>query len=171
MNLGEHVEAIRRQLVLAAQAGGEDLRASAERLLAPLEAAVRLAMLDALSEAVEEISAEMAPDSVELRMRGRDLDFVLTRQASRADDLDSGPLSPWRPSDAGSEGDEGGLARINLRMPEQLKAKVEAAASEEGLSANAWLVRAAAAGLRRVEQARRPEHGRSRGQHYEGWAR
>ena len=40
-------------------------------------------------------------------------------------------------------------ARINLRLPEQLKARVEEAAGRERLSVNAWLVRAAAAALAR----------------------
>ena len=40
--------------------------------------------------------------------------------------------------------EEGAMSRINLRMPERLKARVEAAAAGEGLSVNAWLVRASA---------------------------
>ena len=43
--------------------------------------------------------------------------------------------------------DEGGSARINLRMPDTLKARVEAAALREGRSVNSWLVRAATAAL------------------------
>ena len=39
------------------------------------------------------------------------------------------------------------MARINLRLPEQLKAAAEQAAARERLSVNAWLVRAAAAAV------------------------
>jgi hypothetical protein len=42
------------------------------------------------------------------------------------------------------EGDEGTMSRINLRMPDLLKARIKHAAGREGLSVNAWLVRAAA---------------------------
>ena len=61
--------------------------------------------------------------------------------------------SARRPDDApppSVEGDDA-ISRINLRMPEHLKARVELAADAESLSVNAWLVRAAAARLERRE--------------------
>jgi hypothetical protein len=39
------------------------------------------------------------------------------------------------------------MVRINLRLPEHLKSRVEESASRAGLSVNAWLVRAATAAL------------------------
>ena len=44
MDLRPYIESIHRQLAAAAETGGEDARALAERLAAPLEAAVRLAL-------------------------------------------------------------------------------------------------------------------------------
>ena len=58
------------ELAVAAEAGGEDARALAERLTAPLEPAVRLILLDALSAAADEITRDLAPGSVEVRLRG-----------------------------------------------------------------------------------------------------
>ena len=58
--------------------GGDDARALAERLTAPLESAIRLMLLDALSAAADEITRELAPGSVELRLRGGEPDFVVT---------------------------------------------------------------------------------------------
>ena len=78
MNLELYVENINRQLAIAAEAGGDEARALAERLVAPLEAAIRLTLQDALAAAVEEITTELAPGSVELRLRGRDPEFVVT---------------------------------------------------------------------------------------------
>src|SRR4249920_1079692 len=78
MDLGPYVESIHRQLEVAASAGGDEARALAERLAAPLDAAIRLALQDALSAATEEITTELAPGSVELRLRGRDPEFVVT---------------------------------------------------------------------------------------------
>src|SRR5487761_1519056 len=78
MDLRPYVETIHRQLSLAAEAGGEESRALAERLVAPLEAALRLALQDVLAVAAEEITCELAPGSVELRLRGRDPEFVVT---------------------------------------------------------------------------------------------
>ena len=70
MELSEYVESIHRHYAAAADAGGDETRAVAERLFAPLDAAIRLALQDALAAAAEEITTELAPGSVELRLRG-----------------------------------------------------------------------------------------------------
>src|SRR6476469_777706 len=116
MDLTQYVEKLRRDLAVAADAGGEDARALAERLTAPLESAVRLTLLDALSAAADEITRELAPGSVELRLRSGEPDFVVT--PAPADE----PVEP-PPDDAAPalpDGDEAATARINLRLPEQL---------------------------------------------------
>jgi hypothetical protein len=179
MNLTLYVEDIHRQLVTAAEAGGDDARTLAERLVAPLDSAIRLALQDALAAAADEITCELAPGSVELRIRGRDPEFVVTLPPAdlpeggaelAPPDEASGPLSPV--TSPGGEADEGGMARINLRMPDQLKGRVEAAAGSEGLSVNAWLVRAAAAALQRSEPPRSSQaRAHVGGQRYTGWAR
>src|ERR1700730_12227335 len=78
MDLTLYVNTLREELAVAAEAGGEDARARAERLTAPLESAVRLALLDALSAAADEITRDLAPGSVDLRPRGREPSFVVT---------------------------------------------------------------------------------------------
>ena len=78
MDLTPYVENLRRELAVAAEAGGEDARALAERLTAPLESAIRLMLLDALSAAADEITRELAPGSVELRLRAGEPEFVVT---------------------------------------------------------------------------------------------
>ena len=164
MDLTPHVEHIRRQLAVAAEAGGEDARALADRLTAPLESAVRLTLLDALSAAAEEITGELAPGSVELRLRGGEPEFVVA--AAPVDE----PAAEAAP---GPEPDEPATARINLRLPEQLKAGIEQAAARERLSVNAWLVRVAAAALTGAgpdTPGPRPRRGRI-GQSYTGWVR
>jgi hypothetical protein len=172
MNLRLYIEDLQRQLAVAADAGGEDARALAERLVAPLDAAIRLTLQDALAAAAEEITTELAPGSVELRLRGRDPEFVVTPPPAdpSADDLAEDPDD--RPP-AVPEGDEGSMSRINLRMPDHLKARIEQAAASEGLSVNAWLVRAAAAALERTSPSRRPERRAASlgAQRYTGWAR
>src|SRR5919204_513647 len=114
MDLTPYVENLRRELAVAADAGGEDARALAERLTAPLASAIRLTLLDALSEAADEITRELAPGSVELRLRASEPGFVVT--PAPADE----PLeAPAEEPPAAPEGDEGATARINLRLPEQ----------------------------------------------------
>src|SRR5215217_6013239 len=78
MELTSYVETLRRDLAVAAESGGEDARALAERLTAPLEASIRLMLLDALSAAADEITRELAPGSVELRLRGGEPEFVVS---------------------------------------------------------------------------------------------
>ncbi len=181
MQLDQYVESIRRQLEVAAEAGGDEARALAERLLAPLEAAIRLAVQDALAEAAEEITLELAPGSVELRLRGREPEFVVTLppadlSAEEDREADDAATGVWlsRRTDArdGTEGDDDAVARINLRLPERLKARVEQAAADEGLSVNAWLVRATASAVERSDPIRRRERRTPSGtQRYQGWAR
>src|SRR5215213_1996717 len=78
MDLTPYVENLRRELAVAADAGGEDARALAERLTAPLESAIRLMLLDALSAAADDVTRELAPGSVELRLRGGEPEFVVS---------------------------------------------------------------------------------------------
>src|SRR5215467_7408500 len=78
MDLTPYVSNLRQELATAADAGGDDARALAERLTAPLESAVRLVLLDALSAAAAEITRDLAPGSVDLRLRGREPSFVVT---------------------------------------------------------------------------------------------
>ncbi|HET7518597.1 MAG TPA: toxin-antitoxin system HicB family antitoxin [Actinomycetes bacterium] len=173
MNLDLYVENLTRQLAVAAEPGGEEARALAERLVAPLEAAIRLTLQDALAAAADEITTELAPGSVELRLRGRSPEFVVTAPPGEpsADEPDDA-AGERPPVVVPPEGDEGAMSRINLRMPEHLKARVERAAAGEGQSVNAWLVRAAAAALERGGPSRRPERRPSTGgQRYTGWAR
>jgi hypothetical protein len=169
MDLTPYVENLRRDLAVAADAGGEDARALAERLVAPLEPALRLMLLDALSAAADEITCELAPGSVELRLRSGEPDFVVTPAPA---DEPSEPTAEPAPALAPTEGDEGATARINLRLPEQIKTGVEQAASRERLSVNAWLVRVAAAALARDDPERRPpQRGGRIGEAYSGWVR
>ena len=159
-----YVENLRRELAVAAEAGGEDSRALAERLTAPLESAIRLMLLDALSAAADEITRELAPGRVELRLHAGEPDFVVT--PAPADE----PVEPA--ADALAPADGGAIARINLRLPERLKAGVEQAANRERLSVNAWLVRVAAAALAHDDSDRRPrQRGGRMGQAYTGWVR
>jgi hypothetical protein len=140
MHLAPYVSELHRQLAAAAGAQGEEGRAQAERLAPALDASARLMLLDALSAAAGEITAELAPGSVDLRLRGGEPEWVVTPPPA---DADTGPAgtADW----AGA--DEGATARINLRVPDGLKSRVEEAAGAAGLSVNAWLVRAIGAAV------------------------
>jgi hypothetical protein len=168
MDLTRYVDDLRRGLAIAAEAGGEEARALAERLTAPLESAVRLMLLDALSAAADEVTRELAPGSVELRLRSGEPDFVVTPPP----DAPAESLEPAVDTAPVPEADDGATARINLRLPEGLKAGVEQAAARERLSVNAWMVRAAATALAQEAGGRRSrQRGGGPGQSYTGWVR
>jgi hypothetical protein len=138
MDLTLYLQDIHRQLETAAEAGGDEARAVAERLLAPLEAAIRLALQDVLAAAAEEITVELAPGSVELRLRGRDPEFVVTPPpVGSEDDLTEGDdVAPggWPSRGASAEGDEGAISRINLRLPEHSRPDRRGGSAEDSPS-------------------------------------
>ncbi|KAF0650881.1 MULTISPECIES: toxin-antitoxin system HicB family antitoxin [Streptomyces] len=177
MDLTPYVDSLRRELAVAAEAGGDEARELAERLTAPLESATRLTMLHVLSAAMDEITRELAPGSVDVRLRGLDPDFVVTpppgggAPAEPAEAAEAAePLAAATPPAV--EGEEGGAtARVNLRLPAHLKARAEEAASREGLSVNAWLVRAVSAAVDGGARPRPPERTRNVGQSFTGWVR
>src|SRR5438128_10357876 len=132
MDLRLYVNNIHRQLMVAAEAGGDDARALAERLVAPLDAAIRLTLQDVLAAATEEITTDLAPGSVELRLRGRDPEFVVTPPPADTGADTSSEHSDYAPdpvSPVGTAHDDGAMWRIQLRMPGQRKGGIEAAPS------------------------------------------
>jgi HicB family len=141
MDITEFAEALRRDLMTAAEAGTDEIRAAAERLSMALGPAVRLTLMDALSQAAAEITNELHGTSVEVRLKGREPVFVVAGHGA-----DAAPAAPEEPvedtDDLGfEEGDT--VARITLRLPESLKARAEELAGKRGQSLNTWLVNAA----------------------------
>jgi hypothetical protein len=194
MDLTPYVDSLRRELTTAAEAGGEEARALAERLTGSLESAARLALLEALSAAAEEITRELAPGSVDVRLRGREPDFMVTPPPaaepygpyeSYEEEADAAKARPSAPSAQAlppPDAEEGGTSRISLRIPEHLKPRVEEAAASEGLSVNAWLVRAISAALesddpggrtgrRSTRRTTERSSGWQPGRRYTGWVR
>jgi hypothetical protein len=177
MNVDVHLLALTRQLADAAALGGDEMVELAERLALPLQSAARLVLQDALSEAMQEVTLELAPGSAEMRLRGRDIDFVVTRPSgspAAVDGDDVAMASSAGADDGASEPpSEAGTARISFRPPDWLKAQIEAAAEREGLSVNAFLVRTLTAALRPTLQKPAPTdlgtpQGRS-GSRLDGW--
>ncbi|GAA1366781.1 toxin-antitoxin system HicB family antitoxin [Streptomyces beijiangensis] len=172
MDLTPYIDKLRRELAVAAEAGGDEARELAERLTAPLGSATRLAMLNVLSAATDEITRELAPGSVDVRLRGLDPDFVVTLPPTDGGAREEpAPPTESLKTSAPADGDEGGTARVNLRLPTHLKSRAEEAAAREGLSVNAWLVRAVSAAVDGDIRPRTPERAQTLGQSFTGWVR
>ena len=127
MDLARIVAALRGDLAAIAAVGDEETADSARRLSVALQGALALRLVDALAEAARELNAQLPAGRVEVRLAGPDPELVFVE-----DD----------PAGARAVGDDAFTARITLRLPDVLKASVEAAASREGVSTNTWLVRA-----------------------------
>lgn len=171
MDLTSYVDRLGNEFVTLFETGGDEARAQVERVAASLDSAIRLALLEALSAAADEITLDLAPGSVELRLRGRDPNFVVTAPPQdqeiegathRAAEVTSDSAPPAT--------DDSATARINFRLPEPLKVAIEEAAGAEGRSVNAWLVRVVSAALQPQAPADRTESRGKRGaQRYTGW--
>lgn len=177
MDLTPYVDNLRHELAVAAEASGEETRALAKRLTTPLESAFRLTLLNALSDAMDEVTRDLAPGSVDVRLRGLNPEFVVTAPpaADAFEEARTAVQAPPPPVASSVEIEDGATSRINFRPPAQLKVRVEEAANREGLSVNAWLVRAVGAALEpTADRGRKNATGRSTGgggQGYTGWVR
>jgi hypothetical protein len=171
MELDRYVADLRAHLTAAAESGGEEVRAVAERLSGALDAAARLVLLEALSDAASEITRELAPGAVDVRLRGREPELVVTRPA-QPEFAEAAPASDLAATSAAATdaADDAVTSRTTLRLPDQLKARVDTAAAQDGLSVNSWLVRAIAAGLE--PENRRTAQRESRPvSNFTGWVR
>lgn len=143
MNLDEYVESVRHGVRDAAALADEQSREVATKLGNALDSATRLALIRALSDAAGEISADLAPASVELRMAGSEPQFVVSTPPG--DDTEPTVLLP-EPEEGDEQAEEpaegGPQSRITLRLPQSVKEKVDKVADQEGVSTNTWLVRA-----------------------------
>jgi hypothetical protein len=163
MDLAPYVESLHRQLIVAAEAGGDEARMLAERLTAPLDAAARLMLLDALSAAAGEITSELAPGSVDVRLRGGEPELVVVPPPAEE------PASAAPPTSPVVADDDGAQARISLRLPDSLKSRVDGAAASAGLSVNTWLVRAVAAAVEASSSTPSAGTTRGGGEKFSGW--
>jgi len=129
MNLTIVLEGIQEDLQGLAELGDARSATIARRLSDALASNLRLKLFDLLSQAAVEVSSKLPSGHVEVRLAGQEPELVF---------VDSGG------DPAGATAGEELSARISLRLPESLKTAVEKAAAREGISTNAWLVRAIA---------------------------
>ena len=184
MDITPYVDGLRRDLAAAARSGGPEVTDAAERLAMALDPAMRIVLLEALSHATAEITTSLEGGSVEVRLKGREPQFVVTPPpAATAGPEPTGPAAAT-PDEIEDEEPDGPAARITLRLPEGLKQRAEEAAGKRGQSLNTWLVNAVRAAAREgainidLDLSSIPfgpgATGRVRrgpGQHISGWAR
>jgi hypothetical protein len=148
MNLTIILESLQEDLQGVAELGDDRVATVARRLSDTLASSLRLKLFDVLSQAAVELSAKLPNGHVEVRLAGREPEFVYVEAAG----------------ESGMTGEELS-ARITLRLPDSLKNAVERAADREGVSTNTWLIRAIA---RATES--RPTHPHVTGKRLSGYA-
>lgn len=131
MEMARFVAGLEADLAAVAAVGDDETAAAAERLIQAIRGSAGLRLLDALGQAALEVSDQLPAGHVEVRLSGQDPTLVYVGEAEP--EPESAP-------------DDGLTARITLRLPEALKASIEAAAAREGISVNSWLVRALSRG-------------------------
>lgn len=129
METARFVAALERDLAAVASVGDDQVAEAAERLTQALRGSAGMRLLETLGEAALEISAQLPEGHVEVRLAGSDPELVFVG---------------GEPAETPAVAAEEGTARITLRLPENLKRELEAAAAREGVSLNTWLVRALA---------------------------
>jgi hypothetical protein len=134
MDITPYVERLRHDLGQAAAAGDEQVRDAADRLSLALDPSMRLALMEALSQAAAEITTEMRTGSVDVRLTGRELEFVVEQAAPTQ------VPTPPQPPEADDDEEDGATARITLRLPEGVKTRAEELAARTGSSLNTWIV-------------------------------
>jgi HicB family len=147
MELSEYTETLRREVATVTRFAGEDVARAGQLITDSLDSAIRLTLLDVLSGAAEEITMRLEDTVIELRLSSGDPTFAVIR-APRELTVPPPPPPPAPPAAPFAEGEEEtGSSRVTLRLPDSLKTRAEAAAARDGLSLNAWLVRAASRAL------------------------
>jgi len=132
MQLDHFLQSLRADLASLASLGDEQVAAASERLSQALGSTAGMRLLDVLSEAALEISAQLPAGHVEVRVVGQEPSLVYVGEE------DAVPAAA---------AEDGLTARITLRLPDSLKTTIEEAAAREGVSVNTWIVKALARGL------------------------
>ena len=154
MELTPHLEAIRADLV-SLLGSDEAVQTTLERVARALDATLQLRLIEVLGEGALELTEQLPVGHAEVRVAGGDARLVYVGAPEVA------PPPPPAPDD------EGGTARVTVRMPDALKASIEDAAEAIGLSVNAWLVQSAQSAVGRATEHQR----RGSGNRISGYAR
>lgn len=172
MDLTPYLTSLREDLAATASAGDEQTRRAATLLTAALEPSARLALMHALSDLAAEITAQLPGHVVEVRLDGRDVGVVVTGSPEATEP--AGRPQPPPPQPFQGEGGEN-IARMTLRLVEQIKGQAEQAAAAQGVSLNTFVsqaVQGALSGASRTQESKRkPHHGSQAETHLHGWVR
>ncbi|MFC7403700.1 hypothetical protein [Georgenia alba] len=166
MDLGPYLSSLQQALAATTQTSSAEVQEAADRLAHSLEAALRLTLMELAADVAAEVTVQLDGDVVEVRLRGGSPEVVVQRRPRPAEV----PLPPPPPPPLLPE-DEGGTARISLRLPEGLKGQVDKSAAREGVSVNTWLVRTVQHAVSEPSESAGTTTAPTGGRRLSGWAR
>ena len=129
MKMSKFVGMLSADLKALGQLGGTELESAISRLIPTLEPVLRTRLLEALTEVAGELKDQLPGARIEARLRDDEVELVYLQDESTTRET---------PSELN--------ARITLRLPEDLKSRIESAATKEGISLNSWLLKASERG-------------------------
>lgn len=145
MKMSKFTELLSADLKALGQLGGPELESAVSRLIPTLAPVLRTRLLEVLSEVAAELKGQIPGAHVEARLDGDEVELVYLQDESAVREI---------PSELN--------ARITLRLPEDLKSRIETAATKEGISLNSWLLKASERGSFAVSIGSRQLKGKGR---------
>ncbi len=190
MDLSPYVAELQDSLHTAAAVGDETTQRLAAALGGALESSTRLVLMHAMSDLAAEVNRQLSESSpsadpaarrvsVDVRLDGTRVTVGVTRSGSTAAGAETGTAAGAQPGAGADESSPSGgffsgastrsfaeaggdLTRTTVRMFNELKAKAEQAAAEQGVSLNSFISRAVADSIK-------PDQHRRKGQGRDGW--
>lgn len=145
MKMSKFIDLLSADLRALGKLGGTDLEAAVSRLIPTLTPVLRGRLLEALTEIAGEMKDQIPGSRVEARLDRDEVELVYLQ--------DEG-VNRETPSELN--------ARITLRLPEDLKSRIEKAATKEGVSLNSWLLKTSERGSFSVSLGGRQLKGKGR---------
>jgi hypothetical protein len=119
-------ETLRSDLEAVGSMGSDKAMKVADRMITVALPLAKARMLEAMSMALTELSGVLGIERIDLRVSGDDVTFVPAE-----------PVMVTRTVEQSAD-----QARFSLRLPDDLKARIDERAAAEGTSTNTWMVRA-----------------------------
>lgn len=135
MELSPYLNRLAEDLDRVTALADQPTRDVTARLVSALEPSLRMALVEAISDAAAIVTADLEDVAAVVRMEGRDPVITVERTSTPG----GPPLPPLPPEPPTPDGEEDS-ARITLRLPQSLKVRAESRAAEAEQSLNTWIV-------------------------------
>ena len=146
MDISKHIGTVRSGIDSALSLADDATKDVASRVASAAEPSLRLALIDAVSEAADEINEGLTTSHVTVAFSGGDPSFVV-QDRPYVDEADEFELVDQDDTETDEEEDldldaadaDETLVRFSLRLPKWAKDKVDDRAENRGMSTNAYL--------------------------------